>query len=255
MEKYKLKNIKLVIFDLDGTIYFGPNIIDGAVEAVEFFRKQNVRVCFGTNNSSKSRLQISEKLNGMGIDAHKDEVVTSSYLAIQLAKELGLDDLYIFGSKSIIPEFEEEGIKVNQTESAKNLLIGYDINMDYAALTTAFRVALHADKIMACNMEKAYPGKDMEMFPSCGAMVKPIEWCANREVDYVVGKPSRLMVDLIAKKYGISNDEVLVIGDTYDVDILLAKNAGAKSIYISNEKRDGLITIKSVKDIESVIEI
>ena len=61
------KNIRAVLFDLDGTIYYGSKLIPGADEVVRRCRELGKQVYFMTNNSTKTRKQIWEKLTGMGL--------------------------------------------------------------------------------------------------------------------------------------------------------------------------------------------
>ena len=244
-----LDNIKIVLFDLDGTIYYGSKIIDGANDTISFFRKNGIKVFFTTNNSTKTRKQIYERLIGMGVDCKLEEILTSGYLAALTAKKNYLEDIYIFGSKNLISEFEELGIKVNQNENAKNLLIGYDPDMTYEGLTKALQVALHAKCIIACNRERVYPGENARLLPGCGAMTAPIEWCANRECDIIIGKPNALMVDRLCEQEEITADKFLVIGDTYESDIIMANIAGCNAILLSDKEYEGTVSVKSIKEV------
>ena len=250
----KLNDIKVVLFDLDGTIYYGDKIIDGANNVIEFFRKNDKKIFFTTNNSTKTRKQIYEKLVGMGVNCRLDEVLTSGYIAALNAKKHNMEDIYIFGSQNLIDEFTNFGIEVNQTESAKNLLIGYDPNLTYEKLTDALQVALNANYIMACNKERVFPGNNSKLMPGCGAMTAPIEWCTNRTCDFVIGKPNTLMIDILQEIVKIPVNQFLVIGDTYESDIAMADSAGAKSILISNKKFDDTIIVNNIKSVVDLFE-
>lgn len=231
-----LDSFDVVMFDLDGTIYYGSQIINGANETIKFFRNNGKKVYFSTNNSTKTRKHIYDKLIRMGVDCQLDEVITSGYLAALYAKRNSMKSIYIFGSLDLVEEFEEQGIAVVQDETAENLLIGYNPEMTYKGLTSALQVALHANHIIACNKERVYPGENARLMPGCGAMTAPIEWCANRECDIIIGKPNTLMVDVISERSNIPNHRVLVIGDTYESDIAMADSAGAQSILISESQ-------------------
>ncbi len=248
-----IKDIDAVLFDLDGTIYYGSKRIPGANETIAFFRNNGKKVFFTTNNSTKTRQQIYERLIGMGVDCRLEEVLTSGYLATLVAKQRKMKDIYIFGSKNLISEFENQGVVVNQEESAKNLLIGYDPEMTYEDLTKALQVALHAKLIVACNRERVYPGENARMMPGCGAMTAPIEWCANRECDLIVGKPNSLMIELLSKRENISSERLLVVGDTYESDIIMANAAGSLSILLSKERKyNDTVTVDSIADVPSL---
>lgn len=245
----KLNDIKVVLFDLDGTVYYGDKIIDGANDVIEFFRNNDKKIFFTTNNSTKTRKQIYGKLIGMGVNCRLDEVLTSGYIAALNAKKHNMEDIYIFGSQNLIDEFVNLGVNVNQSESAKNLLIGYDPSLTYAKLTDALQVALHANYIMACNKERVFPGNNSKLMPGCGAMTAPIEWCANRTCDFVIGKPNTLMIDILKEMVDIPTNQFLVIGDTYESDIKMANSAGAKSILISKKKFDHENIVDNIKSV------
>lgn len=178
----------------------------------------------------------------------------SGYLAALTAKKRFMEDIYIFGSKNLIEEFENLGVKVNQNETAKNLLIGYDPDMTYDGLSKAVRVALHARCIMACNKERVYPGKDAKLMPGCGAMTAPIEWCANRQCDFVIGKPNILMVEHLSAEYNVPTNRFLVIGDTFESDIAMANVAGCQSILIDKNKDYHTNVVDSIKYVPDCFE-
>ena len=150
------------------------------------------------------------------------------------AKMNSLENIFIFGSNNLKEEFEKLNVSITSDESANNLLIGYNPDMTYEGLTQALRVALHANCIMACNRERVFPGENTRLMPGCGAMTAPIEWCAKRQCDVVIGKPNTLMVEFISKINMVEKKHILVIGDTYESDIEMANRAGAKSIFANS---------------------
>lgn len=61
------EGIKAVLFDLDGTIYLGNRLVDGVVNVLNGLADHALKPLFVTNNSSKSRYQLLQKLIGMVI--------------------------------------------------------------------------------------------------------------------------------------------------------------------------------------------
>ncbi|MGI6031867.1 MAG: HAD-IIA family hydrolase [Coriobacteriales bacterium] len=240
---------KAVMFDLDGTIYYGSRIIEGANEAIERCRELGKRVFFLTNNSTKTRAQLYEKLSGMDIDCAFDEVVTSGYVAALYAKREGLGKIYLCGSADLASEFEEVGVSTALASEAENLFIGYDPAFDYAKLTDAVRVALRAKRIIACNKEKVFRGEGAQWFPGCGGMVAPIEWCSGRSSDYVIGKPNTLMLEMLCSQLSITEKEALVVGDTYGSDILMANRFGCPSVLIGTQEYPDTVTIGRIGEL------
>ena len=70
--------VKAVLFDLDGTLYYGDKAADGAVDTVRAMRERGLRVFFLTNNSTRMREQICRKLNGMDIPCSCDGIYGSA---------------------------------------------------------------------------------------------------------------------------------------------------------------------------------
>lgn len=250
--------IKVIFFDLDGTVYYGSKLIDGADKVIKKCRESGYKVYFLTNNSTKTRKQIYEKLVKMGIECDYQEVITSGYIATLYALREKMKDVFVFGSDGLKKEFMDAGITVVEDSNAHNLIIGYDMDFKYEALTTAMNVAFNAKCIIACNKERYYPGENGILMPGCGAMVASIEWCCDRIVDYVIGKPNTLMIDMMCSQNNVMPDETIMIGDTYESDITMAHKAGSHSIYIGNNVYADTFCVKHISelldcDFESII--
>ncbi len=251
-----LKAINAVVFDLDGTIYYGNDIIKGAKETINKMKALNKKVFYLTNNSTKSRKQIYNKLKDMGIECNIDDIYTSGYVAAVYAKNEGIKNIFILGSANLKDEFILKGIEVVEDENlAENLLIGYDTELDYEGLTKALNVALKGNTIIACNKERHFPGDKARRMPGCGAMVSAIEHCTNRKVDYLIGKPNTLMLDVLSARNRLKKDEILMVGDTYESDIVMAKKFGCKSVLIDKncDNRDCLV-INKIEELVNLIK-
>lgn len=246
------EQIKAVLFDLDGTVYYGNQMIEKADRVVERFREIGKRVYCMTNNSTKSRQQICEKLAGMGLMFQKEQIYTSGYAAALYARERGYKSVYVFGTESLKEEFEELGIKAS--EAAEVVVVGYDMEFNYQKLTDALQAALQADTIIACNKEKYYPGEGAKRMPGCGAMVGALEGSLGRTADYVIGKPNPLLLDVICTQQKLRKEEILVVGDTYESDIQMAQDYGCQSIYIGKTTEETLGSIKKVNHIKEILE-
>lgn len=247
------ENTKAVVFALDGTVYFGNQLVDGISDVIAHCRQLGKSVFFLTNNSSETRSQIFHKLRNMGIDCTFREVLTSGYAAALYAHRERLSNIYICGSKNLVSECEKLSVHSVDAEEAENMIIGLDPEFDYEALTIAIEVALKADKVIACNKEKAYPGQDGVSMPGCGGMVTPIEWCSGRMVDCTIGKPSTFMLKEVSEQLGIAPEEILVVGDTYDTDILMANRFGSQSVLISSHIYSDTVSIDGVEELINLI--
>ncbi len=248
-----IPKVEAVLFDLDGTIYFGNDLADGADEVVDYFKRNGVHVFFASNNSTQQRKTIHNKLLDLGLDCELDEVITSGFLAALFARENRIDNIYVLGSDELISEVNEQGVTICQDESASNLIIGYAPDFTYYSLTAATRVAMNANRVIACNKERTFPKEGGRLFPGCGAMVASVEWCAERKADIVIGKPNTFFVEYIINKKQFKKDRILVVGDTYEMDVAMANNAECKSILIANDNSYSCMTVASIRDVPDMI--
>ena len=102
-----LKNKKLFLFDMDGTIYHEDSLIEGSLELFDELKKQNKEFIFLTNNSSKSVDDYMKKLKGLGIEVDKKNFFTSSQATILYLKEKNFkNNIYVVGTQALKKEMK-----------------------------------------------------------------------------------------------------------------------------------------------------
>ena len=82
-------------------------------------------------------------------------------------------------------------------------------------------------------------------------MTSTVEWCANRRCDLVIGKPSTMMISYLCNINNINSSQILVIGDTYESDIVMANEAGSQSILIGYKDK----YVRSVDRIKDILDM
>ena len=101
-----LQNIKCFLLDMDGTIYLGNELIDGAKEFLKTLRDKNIKYIFLTNNSSKNKDKYVEKLNKLGIEANREDIFTSGEATtIYLSNIKKNAKVFLLGTKDLEEEF------------------------------------------------------------------------------------------------------------------------------------------------------
>ena len=68
-----LKEKKLFLLDMDGTIYLDNDLFDGTLDFLAHVKNSGGRYMFLTNNSSKSVNKYIEKLAKLGISSCADD--------------------------------------------------------------------------------------------------------------------------------------------------------------------------------------
>lgn len=248
-----LSKIKAVAFDLDGTIYFGNTLADGVSELVSFLKSKNIKVFYFTNNSSKSRTEIFDKLKNLGLELILDEVYNSAYATAIYAKEKGYKSVYCPGAAGLVKELELNGVTVlTGDELAEAVIVGLNAEFNYTNIAKSLNNIRRGSKLIVCNRDPNYPVGNNTILPGCGPLVAAIECAAGVKADFVVGKPNTYMLEILMKDHKLKNFEVLVVGDTYDSDIEMAKKYGSSSVLVTNNSAynvSDVVLLKQTKDL------
>ncbi|KIZ03128.1 4-nitrophenyl phosphatase [Monoraphidium neglectum] len=77
------------VFDCDGTLWKGNQVISGVREALQMLRDQGKQVLFVTNNSMKSRKSFKKKFDDLNLPVALEEIYSSSYSAAAYLQSVG----------------------------------------------------------------------------------------------------------------------------------------------------------------------
>jgi len=237
-----MNNKKLYALDLDGTLWVGDEILPDALELVEYLQEK-YQVVFFSNTSSKTSLQVFDKLNSMGFDATLDTVYTSSTSTVDYLLDYEFKDVYVIGSQYFKKAINSAGIHIESCEDTKNLVVGMTTDFDYSDIEMALRVLSKGGFFIACNEDENFPVEDGMLAPGCGALVGAVVGATGRKPDFVVGKPNTYMLEQIAKKFNVTKKEIVVIGDSYKSDIAMANKFGCDSFLIGKFTDDLTIPV------------
>ncbi len=259
-----LKNKRLFLFDMDGTIYEEERLFDGTLALMAQIKTNGGRYVFITNNSSKSVTDYVSKINRLGLVADKENFFTSAQASVLLLKERFPNaKVYCQGTKSLIRELAESGINVTENieDDINLILVGFDTELTSGKLHKTCKLLSRDLPYYATNPDLRCP-VSFGYIPDCGSICGMIKNCTGKTPIYI-GKPDPVMVDIAMTKFGTSKEETCVIGDRLYTDIATGLNAGVISICvltgeatiedIENGNIKPTLTFKSVKDIFEAI--
>jgi len=258
----KIKNTKLFIFDMDGTIYLGDNLIAGVKDLLKKLKKNNIEYIFLTNNSSKNSDDYKLKLKNLGIETTKDKIVnagevTAAYL--KNIKKSNKNNVYVVGTKSLEKVFQDYGFSVVKSrDKVDYLVVGFDTSLTYQKLWDAHYLINQGVKYYATNPDKVCPLEGGKSMPDCGAIINLLKTSTGKE-PIVVGKPSELMIEYISNNYDTDKENITMVGDRLYTDIKMAVNGGINSILVltgeSNESDLDNTSINPDYVLKSVVDI
>jgi HAD superfamily hydrolase (TIGR01450 family) len=225
-----LKNITFIIFDLDGVFYREDQSIEGTKEIIDYLNEKNIEYCFFTNNSTYKIHRYKEKLLSSGVDVSEKNIYTTTKLIEHFLFENNLNNIYVLGSKQLQENLYE---KYNKNENKPDIVIlGMENNITLKDISNTINLIDEETQIIAANPDKLIPVKNgFEL--ECGVLIDIIEEYTKKIVQ-VIGKPSSYGFNTILSKFGKENYETLMIGDTFETDILGAKNANIHAGWINS---------------------
>lgn len=251
MDKYAIiKQKKLFLFDMDGTLYIGNRLFDFTKELLTVIKQQGGRYMFMTNNSSKSVKDYIIKLNKLGITAEYEDFITSSQAtAHYLKKYHSKAGLYVCGTRSLKEELRKEGFAITENlDEVDCIVMGFDSELTFKKLEDVSRLLCTRPDIpyIATNPDYVCP-TEFGSVPDCGSVCDMLYNVSGRR-PIVIGKPEALMPQLAMEKTGYSKSETAVIGDRIYTDVKSGLNAGVLSILVmSGETTEEILALAKDK--------
>ena len=223
-----IKNKKLFLFDMDGTLYIGSRLFDFTKPLLQAIRDNGGRYIFMTNNSSKSVNDYIRKLEAMGIPAEYDDFLTSSQAtAFYLKKHHAGQLLYVSGTQSLKEELIREGFSITEDiDATECIVMGFDTELTFRKLEDVSKMLCTRElPYIATNPDYVCP-TEFGSVPDCGS-VSDMLYNVSGKRPLFIGKPSPLMPQLAMEKWGCTPEETIVVGDRIYTDIKSGLNAGA----------------------------
>ncbi|MBR6501914.1 MAG: HAD-IIA family hydrolase [Clostridia bacterium] len=257
----KLKNVKLYLLDMDGTIYLDNDLFDGVIDFLEYVKSVGGKYMFLTNNSSKSVDKYIEKLKSLGIDATADDFLTSVDATVFYLKPKNHKKIYALGTESFKSQLIKEGLPITDKleDGIDCLCMGFDTELCFKKLEDACILLRDDIEYVATNPDLVCPTWYGSV-PDCGSVSEMI-YNATGKRPFFIGKPNSLMVDLAVEKTAISREQTALVGDRLYTDIACGVNAGVNSIFVlSGEgtmediKKYGVNPDYVYKDIKTLLE-
>lgn len=225
-----------VIFDLDGTVYIGDELISGAKNVLEDLQSAGLQVGFATNNTTKTPAMYVEKLGRLGISVQEEQVTNPIRPLVDwLQGEVKGSGVFALCEDPMREVLLTADIRlVEEPEEVDVVVASFDRTLDYPKLRTAFQ-ALWGNpecRLVATHLDPYCPLPAGSGEPDAGALVGALEAAANVRCEMVFGKPSDNLFRSACKTLGLRPENCLMVGDRLNTDIAMAEGVGADSVLV-----------------------
>lgn len=211
--------IRAVLFDMDGVLYRGQQVLAGVQELLAFLDGQGIAYACITNNASLTPEQYEQKLAAMGVRMAGARVLTSAiatgrYLRAHYPRGTRV---FIVGMDGLREALLGDDYFIEDDVLPELVVQGADFSLTYETLRKATLFIRGGASFIATNPDTTFPAEE-GLIPGAGAITAALV-AASDGHPLVIGKPAATMFLIAAELLDTAPATTLVIGDRLDTDI------------------------------------
>jgi HAD superfamily hydrolase (TIGR01458 family) len=228
----RLGQVKGYLIDLDGTLYVGENLIDGAQEFVHALRERGIPHAFVTNVTSRPLAALLQRIRAKGLDIAPESVLTAPLATKRFLDRESIGPCYFLTRPSLIEDFAGHPQREQEAEA---VVVGDMGNLvTFQHLNTAFRLIRGGAYFVTMSRSRYFRDVD-GMSLDAGSFVALLEHATGKQA-VVTGKPSEEFFQSALEQLGLSPKEVAMIGDDLETDVGGAQAAGLRGVLVLSGK-------------------
>lgn len=224
------------VFDMDGTIYLGDELLPGAARLIGELRRRGIPVRFLSNNPTKDPDQYAVKLAGLGLptdvaDIANTVVTTTNWLVTNHPGAV----VFPIAEEPLKRALAAAGVAMSEDPAEIDIVIAsYDRAFDYRKLQIAFDAIWFHQRafLIETNPDRYCPFPGGRGEPDCAAITAAIEAATNTRCCASLGKPSPIMLTEAMRGLDASVARSVMVGDRLQTDIQMALDTGMASALV-----------------------
>jgi len=234
------------IFDLDGTLYLGPELIPGADRTIQTLAERGAKVMFISNKPIDTAQNYAAKLTKFGIPASACNVMTSPLaLADYMAAHHKAPRVFVLGEEPVIEALEAVGCRiVDKAHHTDIVVVSWERKLTYNKFNEAFQALRQGALYYVTNPDVTCPMPNGAVADT-GANIAGLTACSGREPDFIAGKPHAGLARAAMTRMSVKPAQTLLTGDRLQTDLMCGKNAGCATAIV-------LTGVSSQADIEAL---
>jgi NagD protein len=238
-----LDGIDAVVLDIDGTLLHahdpggvhGAQPIPGAIETVERVRASGRRLLFFTNGTGKPPADYAADLRALGFALEDAEFMNPAVVAARwIARKHPGKTVLVLGGHGVVAPLHELGIATiprDEPGRADVVLVGWDDTLTYAGLRAACDSVWAGAPLLATSTATVFSVQGGPAPGWSGAVVAGIRQITGARA-VTLGKPSPEALREMCRALGVRPARTLVVGDDLDLEIAMARRAGARCVLV-----------------------
>ena len=215
------------IFDLDGTVYLGDDLLPNAHRTITALRAAGKRTVFLSNNSTHTRFEYALKLTRLELPTPPEDIVNSAVVMVDFLRHtLPHAKLFVCGEQPLIDDLRDGGFSFSDDPLEIDVVIAsFDHTFVYSKLQIAFDAIRAGARFFATNADRYCPVPGGGQ-PDAASIIAAIETCTGARCEAVVGKPSVYMTNAILHLLQLPPERCIMTGDRLETDVQMGLTAG-----------------------------
>jgi HAD superfamily hydrolase (TIGR01458 family) len=232
-----MSNPKLIMLDLDGTLYVGNQAIPGAAAAVQQLREQGFLLRFLTNTTTKPHAHLLQHLHDLEFVIAAEELMSApmgAYLELQALQQQMNRPLRIW--PVVADAIKCDFASFEWDENNPDFIVLGDIGerWDLTLINRLFNVMHKGAELIALHKNRFWQTSD-GLSVDIGFFVAGLEFVCSKNAR-VMGKPNRDFFQRVLDSLNVHASEAMVVGDDIDSDVGGAQLMGMKGCLVKTGK-------------------
>ncbi len=225
-----LADVRTLLMDMDGVVYFEDAILPHVREFLAFLRREGIKFAFVTNGTGRWPEEHRADLAARGIDVGDAPIYTAGLAAADYLTRFPGARVYVIGEEGLRRQLVEVGGCVLEDQRPDFVVIGWTDDFDYRQLLTACRAIYRGAKLIVADPDVNDPSPDGPT-PGSGAFAAAIQ-AATGASALAIGKPNRILFDMALRDMGAAVESSAILGDRLDSDIRGGLEVGMGTILV-----------------------
>jgi 4-nitrophenyl phosphatase len=223
----RLRNVRAVLFDMDGVLYRGSQPLPGVQAMLDFLEDTHRKWLFVTNNATKTPAMFVKSLADMGVAVTPEHILSSAMATASWLAEQSPSGgkVQVVGMSGLLLALLDHGFTpAADPFEADFVVAAADFDLTYKKLADATLAIRNGARFIGTNLDATWPGEQGEL-PGAGSILALLEAASGVKPE-IIGKPFPGMFHQAMRILGAAPEETLMVGDRYETDIVGAIDLG-----------------------------
>lgn len=247
--------IRVILFDIEGTLSLGGEPIAGATDAITQLRQQGYTLRFLTNTTTRPQAELLEQLRRVDAAAEDHELISAPAAArLELRAIAAHRDqpvrIWPLVADAIKDDFSE--FMWNETQPDFIVLgdIGEQWNLNL--INRLFNAMHKGAELIALHKNRFWQTAD-GLQADIGLFVAGLEYVTGQTAR-IMGKPTAAFFQRVLDSVGVTAAQTILVGDDLDSDVGGAQAMGIEGVLVKTGKFRQTYLDKSIIKPNGIIE-